>query len=151
MVELLSGSGLCDIFDVAAIEGDQVKKVAGMVEKLAVEKASSNLVATGRYLLDRANFDALPRIERGKGGELQITGAIDRSSLGPSASWSMTVSAMTSAIPPPSFPPASRSVSVTRCIAQLCSLTWKPCWRNIGVRWGRESLVLLFLRFKSSR
>lgn len=48
-----------------------------MVEKPAAEDAPSNLVATGRYLLDRAIFDALRRIKPGKGGELQLTDAID--------------------------------------------------------------------------
>lgn len=65
------------VFDVDATDDDQVKKVAGMVEKPAAEDAPSNLVATGRYLLDRAIFDALRRIEPGKGGELQLTDAID--------------------------------------------------------------------------
>ncbi|EFQ79662.1 hypothetical protein HMPREF0305_12172 [Corynebacterium pseudogenitalium ATCC 33035] len=34
------------------------------------------MVATGRYLLDRAIFGALRRITSGKGGELQLTDAI---------------------------------------------------------------------------
>lgn len=65
------------VFDIERTEDDRVKKVVGMVEKPAVEDAPSNLVATGRYLLDRAIFDALRRIEPGKGGELQLTDAID--------------------------------------------------------------------------
>lgn len=54
-----------------------VKKVTGMVEKPDPEEAPSTFVATGRYLLDRAIFDALRRITPGKGGELQLTDAID--------------------------------------------------------------------------
>lgn len=65
------------VFDIETTEEESVKKVVGMVEKPAVEDAPSNLVATGRYLLDRAIFDALRRIEPGKGGELQLTDAID--------------------------------------------------------------------------
>lgn len=65
------------VFDIEATDDDRVKKVVGMVEKPAAEDAPSNLVATGRYLLDRAIFDALRRIEPGKGGELQLTDAID--------------------------------------------------------------------------
>ncbi|MDK8762758.1 UTP--glucose-1-phosphate uridylyltransferase [Corynebacterium sp. MSK218] len=65
------------VFDIENTDEDSVKKVVGMVEKPAVEDAPSNLVATGRYLLDRAIFDALRRIEPGKGGELQLTDAID--------------------------------------------------------------------------
>ena len=65
------------VFDIERTDDDRVKKVVGMVEKPAVEDAPSNLVATGRYLLDRAIFDALRRIEPGKGGELQLTDAIE--------------------------------------------------------------------------
>ena len=70
--------GVFDVVDAErAIEGVDVLKVRGMVEKPAVEEAPSTLVATGRYLLDRAVFDALRRIEPGKGGELQLTDAIE--------------------------------------------------------------------------
>lgn len=65
------------VFDTEDTDEDSVKKVVGMVEKPAAEDAPSNLVATGRYLLDREIFDALRRIEPGKGGELQLTDAID--------------------------------------------------------------------------
>ncbi|HIW91199.1 MAG TPA: UTP--glucose-1-phosphate uridylyltransferase [Candidatus Corynebacterium avicola] len=62
----------------AGTEGDdRVLKVTGMVEKPDVEDAPSNIVATGRYLLDSSIFDALRRTEPGKGGEIQITDAID--------------------------------------------------------------------------
>ncbi len=61
----------------AAFEGFQVKRVRGMVEKPEPEEAPSTLVATGRYLLDRGIFDALRRITPGKGGELQLTDAIE--------------------------------------------------------------------------
>ena len=65
------------VFDVEDTNIAGVKKVVGMVEKPEVEEAPSNLVATGRYLLDRKIFDALGRIEPGKGGELQLTDAIE--------------------------------------------------------------------------
>ncbi|OFN34192.1 UTP--glucose-1-phosphate uridylyltransferase [Corynebacterium sp. HMSC072A04] len=65
------------VFDIESTDEDGVKKVVGMVEKPAAEDAPSNLVAAGRYLLDRAIFDALRRITPGKGGELQLTDAID--------------------------------------------------------------------------
>lgn len=65
------------VFDVDSSEQNDVKKINGMVEKPNVEDAPSNLVATGRYLLDRAIFDALRRTEPGKGGEIQITDAIE--------------------------------------------------------------------------
>ena len=47
------------VFDVEATDDDRVKRVVGMVEKPAVGGAPSNLVATGRYLLDRTIFGAL--------------------------------------------------------------------------------------------
>lgn len=56
---------------------DDVKRVKGMVEKPDPADAPSNFVAVGRYLLDRAIFDALRRIPRGKGGEYQLTDAIE--------------------------------------------------------------------------
>ena len=46
------------------------------MEKPAAEDAPSNLVATGRYLLDGAIFGALRCITPGKGGELRLTDAI---------------------------------------------------------------------------
>lgn len=75
------------VFDIEAPEhGDDeadneefadVKRVKGMVEKPDPADAPSNYVAVGRYLLDRAIFDALRRIPRGKGGEYQLTDAIE--------------------------------------------------------------------------
>lgn len=91
--ERLGGSVLCafnvtreevfnyGVFDVENLDcefdGFEVKRVRGMVEKPAPEEAPSTLVATGRYLLDRGIFDALRRITPGKGGELQLTDAIE--------------------------------------------------------------------------
>ncbi|MFR9731959.1 UTP--glucose-1-phosphate uridylyltransferase [Saccharopolyspora sp. MS10] len=64
------------VFDVADTDEPDVKQVRGMVEKPAPEDAPSSLAAAGRYLLDRAVFDALKRIEPGAGGELQLTDAV---------------------------------------------------------------------------
>ncbi len=121
------------VFDVERTEDDWVKKVVGMVEKPAVEDAPSNLVATGRYLLDRAIFDALRRIEPGKGGELQLTDAIDLLISGggiPFTSSSMMASAMTLAIPLASFQLASSLAFATPSMAQHCLGIWKHCWKN---------------------
>ncbi len=62
-----------------------------MVEKPTVEDAPSDVVATGRYLLDRAIFGALRRITSGKSRELQLTEPSLSSSprATPSPSWSM--------------------------------------------------------------
>jgi UTP--glucose-1-phosphate uridylyltransferase len=57
-------------------DGEDVLRVTGMVEKPAPQDAPSTLAAAGRYLLDRAVFDALRRITPGSGGELQLTDAV---------------------------------------------------------------------------
>ncbi|MFC7341350.1 UTP--glucose-1-phosphate uridylyltransferase [Saccharopolyspora griseoalba] len=64
------------IFDASDTDEEDVKRVRGMVEKPEPADAPSNLAAAGRYLLDRAIFDALRRIEPGAGGELQLTDAV---------------------------------------------------------------------------
>ena len=67
------------VFDVEPIPGDDnpdVLKVNGMVEKPKAEDAPSMFAAAGRYVLDRAIFDALRRIDPGSGGEVQLTDAI---------------------------------------------------------------------------
>ncbi|MCT2582962.1 UTP--glucose-1-phosphate uridylyltransferase [Actinophytocola gossypii] len=64
------------VFDVEDTDDADVKKVVGMVEKPKVEDAPSTFAAAGRYLLDRAVFDALKRITPGAGGELQLTDAV---------------------------------------------------------------------------
>ncbi|RNE48599.1 UTP--glucose-1-phosphate uridylyltransferase [Corynebacterium alimapuense] len=72
--------GVFDIQEISAdvdLPAESVKRVVGMVEKPEASEAPSTLVAAGRYLLDRAIFDALRRITPGKGGELQLTDAIE--------------------------------------------------------------------------
>ncbi|WP_109561969.1 UTP--glucose-1-phosphate uridylyltransferase [Mycolicibacillus trivialis] len=67
------------VFDVAAVPdagNPDVLRVRGMVEKPAAEDAPSLYAAAGRYVLDRAVFDALRRTPRGAGGEVQLTDAI---------------------------------------------------------------------------
>lgn len=64
------------VFDVSDTGDEDVKRVHGMVEKPAPEDAPSTYAAAGRYLLDRAIFDALRRITPGSGGELQLTDAV---------------------------------------------------------------------------
>lgn len=72
--------GVFDVEEIAEsneLPSETVKRVVGMVEKPDPADAPSTLVAAGRYLLDRAVFDALRRIAPGKGGELQLTDAIE--------------------------------------------------------------------------
>ena len=51
-------------------------KVTEMVEKPPREKAPSNLIITGRYILQPEIFDILATQSRGAGGEIQLTDAM---------------------------------------------------------------------------
>ena len=51
-------------------------EVTGMVEKPPREKAPSNLIITGRYILQPEIFDILATQSRGAGGEIQLTDAM---------------------------------------------------------------------------
>src|SRR3974390_2249375 len=53
-------------------------KITGMVEKPAREAAPSNLIITGRYILQPQIFDILANQTRGAGGEIQLTDAMIR-------------------------------------------------------------------------
>jgi UTP--glucose-1-phosphate uridylyltransferase len=50
--------------------------LTGMVEKPARESAPSNLIITGRYILQPEIFDVLAAEKRGAGGEIQLTDAM---------------------------------------------------------------------------
>lgn len=56
-------------------EGEKTKAmtIEGMVEKPAPGTAPSNLMITGRYILQPEIFDLLANHERGAGGEIQLT------------------------------------------------------------------------------
>jgi UTP--glucose-1-phosphate uridylyltransferase len=67
------------MYGAAAVEPtgtDDVVKVTGLVEKPKAEDAPSNLAVIGRYVLSPAVFDILERTEPGKGGEIQLTDAL---------------------------------------------------------------------------
>ena len=55
---------------------DDVVLVTGLVEKPPVEEAPSNLAVIGRYLLDPSVFDVLRQTQPGRGGEIQLTDAL---------------------------------------------------------------------------
>src|SRR6202453_138365 len=73
--EEISAYGVFDVEPEPGADKD-VLKVKGMVEKPRTQDAPSLYAASGRYILDRAIFDALPRIQRGVGGEMQLTDSI---------------------------------------------------------------------------
>lgn len=54
----------------------EVVKLTGMVEKPPVDEAPSNLAIIGRYVLDPAVFDVLDETPPGRGGEIQLTDAL---------------------------------------------------------------------------
>lgn len=67
------------LYGVAAVEPtetDGVVRITGLVEKPAREDAPSNLAVIGRYVLSPSVFDVLERTEPGKGGEIQLTDAL---------------------------------------------------------------------------
>jgi len=74
--EEISAYGVFDVEPVPDGDNPDVLKVNGMVEKPDAGDAPSMYAAAGRYVLDRAIFDALRRIERGAGGEVQLTDGI---------------------------------------------------------------------------
>ncbi len=72
----VSAYGVFDAEPVPDADSPDVLKVNGMVEKPKPEAAPSLLAAAGRYVLDRAIFDALRRVDPGAGGEVQLTDAV---------------------------------------------------------------------------
>jgi UTP--glucose-1-phosphate uridylyltransferase len=62
--------------DVTAVEGESFVQVHGLVEKPAPEDAPSNLAIIGRYVLHPAVFDVLQETGPGRGGEIQLTDAL---------------------------------------------------------------------------
>jgi UTP--glucose-1-phosphate uridylyltransferase len=67
------------LYGVASVEstdGNGIVKVNGLVEKPKAEDAPSNLAVIGRYVLSPNVFEILERTEPGKGGEIQLTDAL---------------------------------------------------------------------------
>ena len=56
---------------------ERLARIVTIVEKPAPDEAPSNLAAIGRYLLTPEIFDSLRAIPPGKGGEVQLTDAIN--------------------------------------------------------------------------
>ncbi|KAE9679430.1 UTP--glucose-1-phosphate uridylyltransferase, partial [Enterobacteriaceae bacterium TzEc077] len=72
----ISAYGVFDVEVVPDAVNPNVLRVKGMVEKPKAADAPSLYAAAGRYVLDRAIFDALRRVKKGVGGEIQLTDAI---------------------------------------------------------------------------
>ena len=72
----ISAYGVFDVEKVPDAANPNVLRVKGMIEQPKGEDAPSPFAAAGRYVLDRAIFDALRRVQRGAGGEIQLTDAV---------------------------------------------------------------------------
>jgi UTP--glucose-1-phosphate uridylyltransferase len=65
------------VIDPGAREG-AITEVRGLVEKPKVEEAPSNLIVSGRYILQPEVMRILEAQEKGAGGEIQLTDAMAR-------------------------------------------------------------------------
>jgi UTP--glucose-1-phosphate uridylyltransferase len=65
------------VIDPGASQG-KLTEVKGLVEKPAVEAAPSNLIISGRYILQPEVMRVLEAQEKGAGGEIQLTDAMAR-------------------------------------------------------------------------
>ena len=63
------------VIDAGAAQG-RLTEVCGLVEKPAVDTAPSNLIISGRYILQPEVMHVLERQEKGAGGEIQLTDAM---------------------------------------------------------------------------
>ena len=62
---------------VEATDDPDVVRVTGLIEKPAAEEAPSNLAVIGRYVLRPEIFDILDELPPGRGGEIQLTDALN--------------------------------------------------------------------------
>ncbi len=60
----------------ASTDEPDVMAVSGLVEKPSADEAPSNLAVIGRYVLSPAVFDVLRETAPGRGGEIQLTDAL---------------------------------------------------------------------------
>jgi UTP--glucose-1-phosphate uridylyltransferase len=70
---------LTHMYGIATVEptgSDDVVKITGLVEKPSAETAPSNYAIIGRYVLQPEVFDVLEETKPGKGGEIQLTDAL---------------------------------------------------------------------------
>ena len=74
---------LYGVATVEATESDDVVRVTGLVEKPTAEKAQSNLAIIGRYVLRPEVFGILEHTQPGKGGEIQLTDALEEMARNP--------------------------------------------------------------------
>lgn len=68
--------------DITAIEGEEFVRVNSLVEKPAAGEAPSNLAVIGRYVLHPSVFGVLADTPPGRGGEIQLTDALQALAVG---------------------------------------------------------------------
>jgi len=56
--------------------GDRLLRIKGVVEKPSAQEAPSSYAVLGRYVFTPGIFDALDQVKPGRGGEIQLTDAI---------------------------------------------------------------------------
>jgi UTP--glucose-1-phosphate uridylyltransferase len=78
-----SQAHLYGIATVQATEAEDVVRITGMVEKPVAGTAPSNLAVIGRYVLRPEIFEILETTAPGKGGEIQLTDALQSVATGP--------------------------------------------------------------------
>ncbi|WP_166877837.1 UTP--glucose-1-phosphate uridylyltransferase GalU [Salinibacterium sp. ZJ450] len=74
---------LYGVATVEATEEEDVVRITGLVEKPAPGTAPSNLAVIGRYVLKPEVFDVLEKTAPGKGGEIQLTDALETMATAP--------------------------------------------------------------------
>ncbi|WP_309108031.1 UTP--glucose-1-phosphate uridylyltransferase GalU [Arthrobacter sp.] len=62
--------------DISVVEGEDYVQVNSLVEKPSVDEAPSNLAVIGRYVLHPSVFGVLEKTGPGRGGEIQLTDAL---------------------------------------------------------------------------
>jgi UTP--glucose-1-phosphate uridylyltransferase len=75
----ISAYGCADVQD---IDGEGFVRINKLVEKPEVDEAPSNLAVIGRYVLHPAVFEVLERTGPGRGGEIQLTDALQELAAG---------------------------------------------------------------------
>jgi UTP--glucose-1-phosphate uridylyltransferase len=71
--EQISSYGCADI---STVDGEDYVRVNSLVEKPALDDAPSNLAVIGRYVLHPSVFGVLDNTAPGRGGEIQLTDAL---------------------------------------------------------------------------
>jgi UTP--glucose-1-phosphate uridylyltransferase len=77
---------LAHLYGIATVEPtdeDDVVRITGLVEKPTPGTAPSNLAIIGRYVLRPEIFEILEHTQPGKGGEIQLTDALQELATGP--------------------------------------------------------------------